>query len=1592
MSDERTGRNAEDIFNAAAEIIDPNAREAFLAAECGDDDDLRTAVESLLQHDRDAGSFLEKSPREIDALLPTRDSGDLENAATGSDDSWLELLETSPRTDALGRLGSYDILELVGRGGMGVVLRAFDPKLNRVVAIKLLAPELAAQATAVQRFLREARAAAAVSHDHVVSIYAIDDEARPPRIVMEMIDGQSLQQKIDSTGSMDVRSILRIGMQTAAGLAAAHRQGLVHRDIKPANILLENGIEKVKLTDFGLARAVDDIGMTKTGQITGTPQYMSPEQAQGQRVDHRTDLFSLGCVLYAMCTGRAAFRADSAVAVLHRIVHDTPRPIREFNEDIPDWLCAIVDRLIVKNSEERFESAEAVEELLGRYLAHLQQPDSVPMPASPQPKAAAHQTEPDVPMPLRFCGALLFLLGVVGAALGGVVISMAMAGWIGAGKPPGTSNMLFYVGMITLGILVGTGAASVFTSRNYQRAMLGTIISFPLALMMKLDDQASVLALFGFIPGAVAIYYLLKPETRFLFDLRDKNSSPTDSGEARFGQLVTDLAASGSRAELSDEVEQQLKFVRNVLGIFGIMSLLWFFVCLFMPYHGSSGFGFTMPTLLLSLMTGGLALNGAWHAMHRRSYGWTVIGSIALLFPVNLPQIGGLVFSVLSAIKLWRDDVRFSFDSERDRVAAPGADDTRAESQRLLRLVPIPVWIAILLFGMVYIAALVELSGEDAISSRGNGFVFYLLGVAVVVLWGGGMLLSRLLRGRWPASLEQFPRPGTIFVLLASLMIGTSFFVWHWAELKDPQERDNLHAFFFGYGSITLELPGADVEVTFNGRRVEVPADGVVSLPVYQPGSYVYSVENGDGSRLGGEFLIAAGARVGSGVLTEAVTVDVTGPVRGSVGRQPGESGADIGRGGPSGDSMVSTGLRIPAEPPAVELDQTWKINDWPILDVDISGNGKWLASVHRSPDEHQVWIWPLDEITRNNRRWFPKVAGGEVRDLTISPDNTRVAWVEADGWLRTSEPSEDGGKAIEFQQAPVALHCVAWSATSQWIATGGDRMLTFWDANVGGAPLFSVPIPGASEGRITGLVWEPRGKRIAAGTDSGRVVVWEVLKSDVRLEREFTSGPAGAVRSLTWSADRNWIVAGFQRGSLEAFSLTESRQPGTGQSVGARRAVAFSPDSRWLASAGESAGNRHAISLDGLTQQPMAERHSLHDAHSKPVTGLVFTPNGRHLISASEDGTIKWWKFAEPLAVAQFRQDVAIPKTPPFVRLADTWGETSVELPVSSLDVSQSGEFLVVGRKHSIGRAATVSVLDVAGSLESGGDSQIGIVQMPDNVGVTQVSVSPDDRFFAWTRSDGKLGRQRADFSDLEADSFLPVEDTLYCLDWSPDGKRIVTGGTGKLYFWDAAAEWKNHPKSVPMLVVDAHDGKDVRSVAWSPDGKWITTGSSDGKVWWWDPAQEKPTGQFRNDSGEQFSGQIRGVTSMEWSQDSRKIVFGLENGQFRVLHADGQRSSKISGEGQPSVVAWSPDGLWIASGNSTDETTSIRIEHDRSIPEEQRPSSELAFEFIRKSDGLHMERITALRFTSDGRYLISGSEDGTVKWWKFAEPLARE
>lgn len=264
---------------------------------------------------------------------------------------------------------------------MGVVFKAFDGALNRYVAIKMLSPNLAEMGAARKRFAREGQAAAAVIDDHVLPIYSVAEWQGVPYLVMQYSRGSTLQKRVEIQGPLELKEILRIGMQTARGLAAAHALGLVHRDVKPSNILIDDTVERALLTDFGLARAVDDASITRTGTIAGTPQYMSPEQARGTTVDARSDLFSLGGVLYFMATGRQPFRGDNSYAVLRLIIDQEPRSMQEINPDLPVWLCTLISHLMAKDPENRPASAEEVAEILQRCLAHVQQPAAVALPA-----------------------------------------------------------------------------------------------------------------------------------------------------------------------------------------------------------------------------------------------------------------------------------------------------------------------------------------------------------------------------------------------------------------------------------------------------------------------------------------------------------------------------------------------------------------------------------------------------------------------------------------------------------------------------------------------------------------------------------------------------------------------------------------------------------------------------------------------------------------------------------------------------------------------------------------------------------------------------------------------------------------------------------------------------------------------------------------------------------------------------------------------------------------------------------------------------------------------------------------------------------
>lgn len=288
--------------------------------------------------------------------------------------SSFDFLSPPEKPDEIGRLGGYRILNVLGEGGMGVVFKAEDPRLKRLVALKVMKPDKSPNETARQRFIKEGETAAQLQHDHIVTIYQVDEERRIPFLAMQLLEGESLDDRLKRVGKLPVAEIIRIAREAAEGLGAAHEKGLIHRDIKPANIWLETlpgapalgrGLfgGRVKILDFGLARLVGENiqHLTQTGMVVGTPDYMAPEQARsGQVLDCRCDLFSLGSVMYRMSTGRKPFQGDDVMGTLLALAMEDPPPPRFYNPEVPPQLSDMICWLMAKSPADRPRSAQDV--------------------------------------------------------------------------------------------------------------------------------------------------------------------------------------------------------------------------------------------------------------------------------------------------------------------------------------------------------------------------------------------------------------------------------------------------------------------------------------------------------------------------------------------------------------------------------------------------------------------------------------------------------------------------------------------------------------------------------------------------------------------------------------------------------------------------------------------------------------------------------------------------------------------------------------------------------------------------------------------------------------------------------------------------------------------------------------------------------------------------------------------------------------------------------------------------------------------------------------------------------------------------------
>jgi len=366
-------KHVDRLLQAALERS-PEKRDAFLRDACSGDSALEHEVRSLLSAGQQAGSFLERPAVEAAARdIARKQDADETRISVTSDATKSQVTRLAGAPSGLdGQIIShYKIIEKLGAGGMGVVYKAFDSKLGRNVALKFLPPHMGHLEELKQRLAEEARAASALDHPNIVVIHDIDQAPGGELfIAMAFHDGMTLREKISS--GVPVVEALQIAKQIASGLAKAHEHGIFHRDIKPSNIIVaKDGVARI--IDFGLAKSTDTTA-TVDGSTKGTPLYMSPEQASGQAIDYRTDLWSLGAVLYEMLAGKPPYRADTQLSVMNAIVNDPPPKLRQVRPDLPAAAEAIVSRAMEKDPAKRYQSAADMVRDLSAAIAGLETP------------------------------------------------------------------------------------------------------------------------------------------------------------------------------------------------------------------------------------------------------------------------------------------------------------------------------------------------------------------------------------------------------------------------------------------------------------------------------------------------------------------------------------------------------------------------------------------------------------------------------------------------------------------------------------------------------------------------------------------------------------------------------------------------------------------------------------------------------------------------------------------------------------------------------------------------------------------------------------------------------------------------------------------------------------------------------------------------------------------------------------------------------------------------------------------------------------------------------------------------------------------
>jgi WD40 repeat protein/serine/threonine protein kinase len=1377
--------------------------------------------------------------------------------------------------DEIGRLGGYRVLKMLGAGGMGMVYQAEDVHLQRPIALKVMKAEVAKNPGNRERFLREARAAAKLKSDHVVTIHQVGEDNQVVFLAMEYLEGMSLDDWMKKGRKPSLAQTVRIGRQIALGLADAHACGLIHRDIKPGNIWLDNRHQgRVKLLDFGLARGTtEEVHLTQSGAIVGTPAYMAPEQARSEKVDHRVDLFSLGVVLYRLTTGQLPFRGDNTMSILTALALDTPKPPREINADIPPHLAELIERLLSKDREQRPATAKAVADELSQIEREATQPAteertlqvgaasvSVPV-ASPAPLRS--RLIPRLRYGLRkyvVAASLLLLLGGMAAAIVVIIRDKQGKKIAEVEVPPGGSAEIKDK---------GEGKANVLAKEEVRIAaaalpplLPGEPLS-PTALVRqpaKLPGARSWSIETRAVAFANAVAY--RPDgKRLAVGSQDGSIRIWEPESGRLVQLLLGRTAILSLAWSPDGRVLATGITANKLPV-----QLWeaetgrFLRSLESPTEQE------IPALSWS-SDGRSVLAYTLHA--RTCLAWDAAnGKLLRQFPTDA---GSVCFSPdgkrFAGIRLSNSDV-WVWDAESGKevrklgdckiLDVPSLVAWSPDGKRLayggaegLRIVGVETGKEILLHKSEVGAGGIQWSPD------GRTLAFSLR-------WNRGVRLLDVAEGAKPRSLDDLG--GSLCVWSPDgKMLARIHSEWGWVRLYDAATGKRVRTLSEGMGA-----NGYWAAFAPDGRVVaakEIWGDSPTLISSADTGQIVASLKDAVGPIIwspDGNTVATRGPGNNSLVLW-----DSTGKLRFTMAAHP--SGADWLAFSPDGKRLASAsvaekeillwdaekGVKLralgPFEGPGESL--CWSPNGRLLaFNVPNIGWHFWDVEKNKLANDPKQWAWqrfhfaPDDRTALTLRDWNDTY---RLRDLATGKELRQVgslrpmspAWAPSGNLLALPTDSAvelwrvTPPHRLRTLKATQGVQHVSFSTDGKLILGASSNHLYVWEADTGrqrgivflGEKNNALTI--AADGHYNGNDQVERGILMVVQKDDG---TQEVLE------------PADFEQKYGWKNEPDKVHL--------LNPLPPPPYPLPGQPMGPFALVrepAELPNANALSWTVESVNSRGA------------------------VYAVAYRPDGKQLATGGDDGTIRIWDTADGKLVRML-----------------------VGEPVGSLSWAKDGKVLTAFRPGD--NKVCEWDADTGRLLRC-----ITVAVIPG----TKTARSPDGK--QTVTADGKGVR----ITDTATGKVLhTLEETgqvgFYGLSWSPDGRSLALGYA--------------FPGESGLRIVEAATGRPrplstdyERAGAWSPDGKTFAAFRRHGRVHLLVADTYRQLRTLEGDGGD--------CTAMAWSADGKRLALSAYSA-VRVW--SGQTGKQLWQKDKRGIaVAWSPDGRRLATTDNSNEKAALRL-----------------------------------------------------------------